>query len=146
MNDTLNKKKFSEWLDSIVLWGETNYDAGFLAAVCKVKQEINSGRFDASPSEGRYREALERIAGIFINMEPNSNAAWAKISDVLREALTTSPSGEERGGTKQIKEMYDLYKGAPYEEIHGEYQRGVEDTLKFLGITIPGINSGEETK
>lgn len=104
-------------------------------------RETESGKFDTSSNQGeatRMREALVtteqalRIIDKYGERPSNLANVYAQVDKALS-------SHTEDTGMQKVREMYDLYKGTPMDELHGEYKRGVEDTLRFLGYKIPGI-------
>jgi len=163
----------SEYLNKKALLNRLGYDPKGDGTVSKwkLRTEIQSGAFDADESEGtwkataeilgrenaqlkdevrRLRVELEKIANYERNEYESDLVVYAKCKRIAIQAISsTEPTGAERARA----EIADRYKNAlhgwhnPVDRAAGSYYNGylngVSETLRLLGITIPGINAPE---
>jgi len=159
MSEYLSKKAVLESISeayqtSLEDSDQADWEEGYRSALRFVKRTIQSGALDADNSE------IQRLRTAAIKLHETLNTYWqgdcdkadvvaaqSKLCDVL--TTTTVPTGAERAKA----EIADRYKNAlhgwhnPVDRAAGSYYNGylngVSDTLRLLGITIPGINAPE---
>jgi len=152
MSEYLSKKAVLEWFDLMHL--EYSHNAAVSEFIESGIEIFESGALDADDSE------IQRLRTAAIKLHETLNTYWqgdcdkadvvaaqSKLCDVL--STTTVPTGAERAKA----EIADRYKNAlhgwhnPVDRAAGSYYNGylngVSDTLRLLGITIPGINAPE---
>lgn len=103
---------------------------------------IESDEFTLPSDQGEATRLKERVKQLESYLEELREVTpygmiKEQITNVLNESRPSSHT--EDTGIKQLLDMYNLYQGTNLEDAHSDYRRGVEDALKFLGITIPGI-------
>lgn len=117
-----------------------SYSSGIYHGYQTLYNEINNGNFDIPSNQGesRLREALIEVKRMVLE---SKGRIWTGVGicDVVNNVLSSSHT--EDTGIQKVREYWiSLENSGTSYDI--DQMHGVRITLKYLGITIPGITDG----